>query len=198
MKARKSPTRSKEPEFDRFGVLLEESQKFCVAVGLHKTLISEIAKSDSDWAFILKIDALLETASKEVVRHGLRFKLLNRVIQNDTLGDFVDALPMAGRTSLLVLLDAAGFGPEDVGFIAATRKVRNAYAHNIKLADVSLIDLIKSRGDKSELIKYLSSIEKYEEKALIASYEKDGGMLRFLILAATMRILFLAYHLALK
>lgn len=198
MKVKKTRVRLKEPEFDRFGVLLEESQKFCEAVGLPKKLIFDIAKTDNDWAFILKIDALLETASKEVIRHGLRFKLLNRVIQNDTLGDFVDALPMAGRTSLLVLLDAAGFGPEDVGFIAATRKVRNAYAHNIKLLDVSLIDLIKSRGDKSELIRHLSSIEKYDEKDLIESYEKDGGMLRFSILDAAMRVLFLAYHLALK
>ena len=30
----------------------------------------EIAKTDSDWAFILKIDALLETASKGIIRHG--------------------------------------------------------------------------------------------------------------------------------
>jgi hypothetical protein len=47
----------------RFDILVEESRKLCEAVGLHKDLILEIAKTDSDWAFILKIDALLETAS---------------------------------------------------------------------------------------------------------------------------------------
>jgi hypothetical protein len=37
--------------------------------------------------------------------------------------------------------------PEEQGFIEATRKVRNTYAHNIKYVDVSLIELIKQRTD---------------------------------------------------
>jgi hypothetical protein len=151
-----SRTQSVE-EFDRFGILLEESQKFCEGMVLHKDLIIEILKTDSDWAFILKIDALLETAAKQILRHGLRFKILNRVIQNKTLDEFVDALPMAGRTSLLKLLDAACLPPEELACVETIRKVRNAYAHNIKCADVSLIELVKQRNDKSQLIKHLSS-----------------------------------------
>ncbi|HTF65231.1 MAG TPA: hypothetical protein VK638_21370 [Edaphobacter sp.] len=98
-----------QPAIDHFDILLTESRKFCTALGLHQDLIMEIYRIDSDWALILKIDALLEMAAKEVIRHGLRFKLMNRVIQNEILGEFVDSLPMAGRTSLLKLLDAAGF-----------------------------------------------------------------------------------------
>lgn len=93
---RKTTTRSKHPRepeaFDRFGILLEEAQKFCAAVGLHNDLIREIVKADSDWVFILKIEALLETASKEIVRHALRLKVLNCVFQNDILADFVELL----------------------------------------------------------------------------------------------------------
>jgi hypothetical protein len=189
---------SPEPVVDHFGILLEESESFCAAMGLPRDLVIQIVRTDSDWAFILKIDALLEAASKAVIRHGLRFKLLNRVIQNDTLGDFVDSLPMAGRTSLLVLLDAAGFSPEDCGVVEAVRKVRNAYAHNIKNADTKLIELIKQRGDKSQLIKQLSPIASYEEKSLIASYEKDERYLRFMVATSAMRVLFLVYHLSLK
>jgi hypothetical protein len=37
--------------------------------------------------------------------------------------------------------------------IEAVRKVRNAYAHNINNTDTKLIELIKQRGDKSQLIK---------------------------------------------
>jgi hypothetical protein len=74
------------------------------------------------------LDALLETASKGIIRHGLRLKILNRVITNDVLGDFVESLPLNGRTSILKLLEAAGCPPEEQGFIEATRKVRNAYA----------------------------------------------------------------------
>src|ERR1700728_4250493 len=49
---------------DRFSALYEESQKFCEGVGLQKDLIITILKTDSDWAFVLKVDALLESASK--------------------------------------------------------------------------------------------------------------------------------------
>jgi hypothetical protein len=188
----------KAEEFDRFGVLLEEAQKFCEGVGLHKDLVSEILKTDSDWAFILKVDALLESAAKQVLRHGLRFKILNRVIQNETLDEFVDSLPMNGRTSLLKLLGAACLPPEELGFVETIRKVRNTYAHNIKFADVSLIELVKQRNDKSQLIKHLSAIKTYDEPDLIASYEKDPRFLRFCIIDSTMRFLFYAYHMAVK
>ena len=76
--------------------------------------------------------------------------------------------------------------------------MRNAYAHNIKYVDVSLIELIKQRPDKSYLIKNLSAIENYDEANLIASYEKDRGFLRFGIIDSTMRFLFFAYHIAVK
>ena len=114
------------------------------------------------------------------------------------LEDFVDSLPMNGRTSLLKLLDAAGLPPEELGFVEVTRRVRNAYAHNIEYADLSLIELIKQRPDKSQLIKHLSAIKTYDEAHLIASYEKDPAFLRFCIIDSTMRFLFYAYHLAVK
>jgi hypothetical protein len=80
----------------------------------------------------------------------------------------------------------------------AVRKVRNAYAHNIKNADTKLIELIEQRGDKAQLIKQLSPIDTYDEKSLIASYEQDGRYLRFMITTSAMRILFVFYHLSLK
>ncbi|MGA2794736.1 MAG: hypothetical protein ABSE69_14645 [Roseiarcus sp.] len=199
---KKANPRRRHPQdaepFDRFGVLLEEAQKFCAGVGLHKDLILEISESDSDWAFILKIDALLETATKTVVRHALRLKILNRVFHNDALGEFVDSLPINDRTSIVKLLDAAGCPTEDIGFIEATRRVRNAYAHQIKLVDVSLIELIKQRPDRSDLLRKLSAIKTFVEADLIATYEKDHGFLRFCILDSTMRVLFFAYQVAVK
>jgi hypothetical protein len=183
---------------ERFATLLEESEKFCGGVGLHKDLIREILKTDSDWAFILKIDALLESAARQILRTGLRIKLLNRVIQNEALDGFVDALPMNGRTGLLKLLDAACLPPEELGFVETIRKVRNLCAHDIHFADVSLIDLIKQRNDKSQLIKHLSAIETYVEADLIASYERDPGFLRFCVIDSTLRFLFYAYHMAVK
>jgi hypothetical protein len=190
---------SQQPDgADRFNILLEESEQFCEGIGLHKGLIREILRTDSDWAFILKIDAILESAAKQIVRTGLRIKLLNRVIQNETLDGFVDALPMNGRTGLLKLLDAACLPPEELGFVETIRKVRKTYAHDIRFADVSLIELVKQRNDKSQLIKYLSAIETYVETDLIARYERDPIFLRYCVIDSTMRFLFYAYHMAVK
>src|ERR1700733_598299 len=190
-----------QPQLDgaeRFTILLEESEKFCEGVGLHKNLVREIIKTDSDWAFILKIDALLESAAKHIVRTGLRIKLLNRVMQNETLDEFVDSLPINGRTGILKLLDAACLPPEELAFVETIRKVRNIYAHDITFADVRLIDLVKQRNDKAQLIKYLSGIETYVEADLIAWYERDPGFLRFCVIDSTMRFLFYSYHMAVK
>jgi hypothetical protein len=193
-------TKSKPPleGADRFTIMLEESEKFCEGVGLHKDLMREIIKTDSDWAFILKIDALLESAAKYIVRTGLRIKLLNRVMRNETLDEFVDSLPINGRTGILKLLDAACLPPEELGFVETIRKVRNIYAHDIRFTDVRLIDLVKQRNDKAQLIKYLSGIETYVETDLIAWYERDPGFLRFCVIDSTMRFLFYSYHMAVK
>jgi hypothetical protein len=198
--ARPRAPKSKPPleGADRFTIMLEESEKFCEGIGLRKDLIREIIKTDSDWAFILKIDALLESAAKYIVRTGLRIKLLNRDMQNETLDEFVDSLPINGRTGILKLLDAACLPSEELAFVETIRKVRNIYAHDITFADVRLIDLVKQRNDKAQLIKYLSGIETYVEADLIAWYERDPGFLRFCVIDSTMRFLFYSYHMAVK
>jgi hypothetical protein len=189
---------SDEELSNRSDALFEEAAKFCAAVGLPQDLMLKIYNSENDWTFILKIDALLETATKEIIKSGLKMKILNRFVGGEELGEFVDSLPMNGKTSILQLLKASGCPPEDVGFIEAVRRVRNAYAHNIKLADLTLIQLVKQRRDKSDIIKNISNVETYDEASLIASYEKEGKFMRFGILDAAMRILFYAYHIALK
>ena len=88
---------------------------------------------------------------------------------------------------------------KEQGFIEATRKVRNTYAHNahnIQYVDVSLIELIKQRTDKSHLLKNLSAIKNYDEADSIAAHEKDRGFFWFGIIDSTMRFLFSAYHIA--
>jgi hypothetical protein len=183
---------------DRFGILLKESQKFCKRAGLKNDLIPRILKSDTDWSFVLKVDALLESAAKHIIQHGPQIQLLKRMLRAEALDDFVDSLSMNGRTSLLKLLDAAGLPSEELGFVEITRLIRNAYAHNIEYADLSLTELIKSRSDKSRLIKHLSGIRRYDEAKLMASYEKDPLFLRFCIIDSAMRFLFYAYHLTSK
>ena len=183
---------------DRFSILLGETQKFCRAVGLHKDLILEIWRESSDWAFILKIDALLETAAKEIIAKGLKIELAKIVADKEGLKDFIYALPMSGRTSIVSLLKIAQCSDDEISFIESVRKLRNAFAHNIKNADASSISIILNHKEKSRLIKFLCAIEKYDEADLVKTFESDGGQLRFGILDGAMRFLMLGYHVALK
>ncbi len=102
-----------------FCLCLAPGEKFCVEQGLSKDFIYAVYKQGNDWEFILKIDALLETAAKLILRSGLLIKIEQtrgfedksveltiptEIIQNEMLEDFVDCLSMDGRTSLLKLL----------------------------------------------------------------------------------------------
>jgi hypothetical protein len=142
--------------------------------------------------------ALLETATKEIIKSGLKLKILDRFIGKEALAEFVDGMSMNGKTSLLRLLKASGRPSEYSGFIEAVRRVRNAYAHNIKFADLGIMELIKPWTDKSHILKNICNIATFDEAKLIAMFEKDGRFLRFAMLDATTRILFYAYHIALK
>ena len=185
-------------EEDQFSALLGESQKFCAVVGLHKELILEIYQDKSDWAFILKIDSLLETAAKEIVCKGLKIKFSGVSSDKDALKEFIYSLPMNGKVSILDLLRIAQCPEEQIRFIECVRVLRNSFAHNIRNADSSLIGIVMNHREKSRLIKSLSRIEKYDEADLVKMYEVDGGMFRFGILNGAMTFLTLGYHVALK
>jgi hypothetical protein len=58
----------KDESDNRFEFLFERAKKFCKAVGLREDLVLDIYKSDTDWSFILKIDALVDTAAKSIIK----------------------------------------------------------------------------------------------------------------------------------
>ena len=89
------------------GFFLRNRKSSATRVGLRKDLIPGIIETDSDWAFILKVDGLLESAAKHIVRHGMQIQLLKQTFRNGALDDFIDSLSMNGRTSLLKLLEAS-------------------------------------------------------------------------------------------
>ena len=93
-KAIKKTLTPDEEASTRVDSLFEEAEKFCAAVGLPKDLMHEIYAAENDWTFILKIDALLETATKELIKSGLKLKILNRFVGAEALAEFVDGLPM--------------------------------------------------------------------------------------------------------
>ena len=52
----------------KFALMFEESKKFLNAMGLHEQLMLEILDAETDWEFIIKIDAMVEAAAKVMVK----------------------------------------------------------------------------------------------------------------------------------
>ena len=111
-------------------------------LGLPVDTLSTIYQSESDWEFIITTDALLEICVKEVVKNCLTLQRFEGTdIGEEALDDFVDTLPINGRTSLISLLRASGCRKDHVEIIEIVRRLRNGFAHNIRLIDSSMLEL---------------------------------------------------------
>lgn len=183
---------------DRIDLLLKSAAECCEALGLRKDLIPDIYNVEGDWAFVLKVDALLEMATREVVKRHLKLERDGASLGAEALEQFVSDLPMNGRTSLMQLLEATGCDRDICEFVSATRKIRNTYAHDIRRADLSLLELVQSRGDWRELLKKISPIENYSEQEWVSIIQKEQGILRYAMLDYVLVFLTLSYHVALK
>ena len=188
---------------DAFETLLAEERQFCADLGLPGDLLIGLARSETDWSFILKIDALLETAARAILRRGLMRRIANGIahgdpLWNDGLWAYVDTLPTSGPGSILALLDAAQCPQAEQDFLGCVDKVKKAYAGDIGLLGLSLADLIRRRPDRARILKTFGAIEAGDDAALIRACEDDGAFLRYCILERTMRFLFFAYRVALK
>ncbi|WP_089175464.1 hypothetical protein [Bosea sp. AS-1] len=180
---------------EKFAWMVAESKKLTAAIAIPDSTIPDIYTAPSDWEFILKIDALLEAAVRMVVKANL---VGTKRMDQAKIEAFIDTLAMRGRTSLLSLLDAAGCDKTEMALIDAVRLLRNGFAHDIVQVQKSLIEVIKARKDKTQLLKSLCYIQEYDEAKLIKMYEEDGQFLRFSIIHGALVFLVVAYHGALK
>lgn len=185
-------------EDDRIQSLLRNAAECCEALGVSDDVISSIYNSGSDWTFILKIDALIETSIKEVIKRSLKLEVNGSFVGDIELEKFVSNLPINGRTSLSKLLRATNCDRDICDFIEATRNVRNAFAHDIKNVDATLLAVIQNRQDWHSLLRCLSPIQNYNEAEWVKMIQDDNRILRFAIFDYTLVFLTLAYHIFLK
>ncbi len=183
---------------DGLQLLLRDAAKCCEALGLSDDLIPSIYQSDSDWTFILKIDALIETSVKEVIKRSLKLEVNGAFVGDAELEKFISILPINGRTSLSKLLRATNCDRDICEFIEATRNVRNAFAHDIQNVGATLLAVIQNRQDWHSLLRRLSPVQNYNEAEWLKMIQADSGILRFSILQYTLVFLTLAYHIVLK
>lgn len=186
---------SLDPDVARkIAFLLAESARLCRELGVSEKLLLDIYAEPTDWAFLIKIDALHETTCKAILRKRLILESGHSAGRNVLPDDFVDRLPLNGTTSIVSLVRAAGCPSELCEFIRAVRRIRNAYAHDIRNVDKQLLSLITEFSDSRKILKVIAPIEDGFD---LSSYEelvaKDQKIVRFGILHETMRFLILAY-----
>lgn len=178
--------------------LRENANKCCAELGIKEDLFLDIYQSDSDWAFIIKTDALLETVSKDFVSRTLKLEVKGRDIGADELEKFIRRLPVNGGTSLTKLLRASGLDADICEFIESIRKVRNAFAHDIHQVDASLLDVLQKHAEFSSLLRRLSFLQNFDEDEWVEMIKNDGGLIRHSILRQTLVYLTLGYHIVIK
>jgi hypothetical protein len=179
--------------FEKF---LSNAKKFCIEVGLHEDLLMDIYKADSDWAFILQVDALLETSIKEVLAQILKMDVKGIPCDAEDIKGFIQDLPLTGRTSLTRLLKVAEVPKDFCDFIEAVRSIRNSFAHNIRRVDDSLLTVIDSRNNKNHLLKLFAHRKEYDEDIWVDHIKQDRNILRFAILDLALQFLGVAHRCA--
>jgi hypothetical protein len=189
--------REERPDFTlEFKFLEGEARKCSKLLGFPKDLILPILRSNSDWEFILKVNALVDIAAKYILRHSLGIAHLDGTSQSGALIEFIDSLPVNGNSSILQLLEGAGVAQAQLNLVDSARKVRNAYAHHIKDSDRPLIELIQARPDASHLVRSLSGV--IDSRDVLAQYKRDPYYLRFDIFRQTTIFLLFAHNLTAK
>ncbi|CAN7437921.1 hypothetical protein [Neorhizobium sp. LjRoot104] len=175
-----------------FNALVELADRYCGPIGVGKDLIISLFEEQSDWAFIIQIDALNETACRDIISRLLSLGGLEPAKEED-ISSFVSGMSYQGRTSVIRLLKMTGIPPEHTDFVDTVRTVRNTFAHDIRSVSRSLMDIIGERNDKSRVLKILSYIEQYDEEAVAEMFAKDPALLRFVILQQCLTFLYLIH-----
>lgn len=184
---------------DYFETVLEHGKNFCAATGLKDDLPLRIYKAPDDWTFILQVDALHEAACREIALRIPVLKIGNKDIPYSERKAFIDKLPINGDKSLIKLLTLNGIQPDLLHLVSDVRKIRNAYAHDIRNIDTPLLNTIRRQLDASPILESFSPIkpEAYVEEEVLEMFASTPGLLRFGILCESLRFLTLAYlHIA--
>jgi hypothetical protein len=176
---------------ETFTHLLEEADRYCGHLGVGKDVLIQTFREPSDWAFVIKIDALHETACRDTLSRLLMLRGVKG--RDEETAAFANDLSFVGRSSMLRLIGIAGCPDDEMRLIDAVRRVRNAFAHDVRAIGRPLLELILARQDRSHLLRTFSAIadEGYNEAVYLDLLKRDPGLLRFGILHQSMVFLYL-------
>jgi hypothetical protein len=181
---------------ERFNYLRERGARICQALGLKSNLVDHLESEPSDWAYIIKVDALLEMASRALVANTLRIVIAGSPTGGPRMDKFVAKLPTTGRSSLRDLLEIAGCPPDRMRFLDAIRQIRNAYAHDITCYDETMLSMILKEKNAEQLLGAISSVEPtgYDFRKHLSIAAKSPGIIRFGIMHGLLQYLGMSYR----
>ena len=126
-------------------------------------------RDEDDWSFIIKTQALLETALSYIIQISLG---------REELAGFIDSLNLNGRTGKLAMVSALNLmRPEHIRYLERLSKLRNNLAHKIEYASFTLQGHLKSMntGELNQFILDSFAIELGDEFK-ITDGVRDGVM----------------------
>ncbi|KZK92963.1 hypothetical protein PsAD5_03325 [Pseudovibrio sp. Ad5] len=181
---------------DNFTQLKKLSDQYLQPIGVSSDVILELFNEQSDWAFIVQLDALLDTVARQTLRQALFFQKCDKSFsEKGALGDFVDKLPYTGGASVLKLLELMGSPKEEYKFVKYVRVIRNKYAHDIRRRDCSILELIHEANETRQLFySFALADPEFDYEELRGMVEGNPNILRMTMLQAAMVFLYLMHN----
>jgi len=177
-------------ENDPLSRLLEQADKFCERFGVGEDIILETYTETSDWAFFIKVDALHETACRDLMARLLTMRQSSGAVDEE-MSAFIDDIEFQGQGSVLRLIELTRRPRDYVRFLKCVRRVRNAFTHDFRSVNKTLMELIEPLADRAQLLKVFSGMAEadYDEAKYLRLARNDPGFLRFGILHQSMVLL---------
>lgn len=116
-------------------------------VGLPRGFVDSLSQEKDDWAFVIKIHALYETALTHILVTTFGNKKLKAALAKISMAD---KLNLASACCL--------FDKEDRGMLRALSKLRNTLVHSIDKVAFSFSTYFSDKGQKEKFLKNFAQI----------------------------------------
>jgi len=128
--------------------MFQDAQEAAKKLNLPPHFLFEILK-DSDWSFVIKLNALFESALEEVIFQNCFASKYARQRDEDALRKFCSHLNLNGRTGKLELASIFGLvSSETKAYLVALSSLRNKFAHGVSGASLTIQSVAEEEGDK--------------------------------------------------
>lgn len=112
------------------------AESLAQALGIPKSFLDDL-ETEKDWAFVVKVHALMESALNRMIVKALRKKELAKFVSR-----LATSAPDTGKLAIIKALHM--LSPEHQKFIQGFSTLRNTYAHDARNLKFSIIECIDS------------------------------------------------------